>query len=122
MSDSASVRVRIVRCGRTVVKLELLELRKYRSKFLIFLFFFQAEDGIRDDLVTGVQTCALPIFADNSRMPFRDACFDVVVYDPPHIPNQGKDKSKDFNTRFGLVLNSSKENNYTFSQDRKSVV
>src|SRR5258708_1238925 len=28
-----------------------------------FAFFFQAEDGIRDDLVTGVQTCALPIFA-----------------------------------------------------------
>src|SRR5258708_23936030 len=27
---------------------------------LVF-FFFQAEDGIRDDLVTGVQTCALPI-------------------------------------------------------------
>src|SRR5207244_6628933 len=26
-----------------------------------FVFFFQAEDGIRDDLVTGVQTCALPI-------------------------------------------------------------
>src|SRR5258708_22928132 len=32
------------------------------------LFFFQAEDGIRDDLVTGVQTCALPIF------PARDYC------------------------------------------------
>src|SRR5947208_5532189 len=29
---------------------------------LIIIFFFQAEDGIRDDLVTGVQTCALPIF------------------------------------------------------------
>src|SRR5207244_7132145 len=28
---------------------------------LVFFFFFQAEDGIRDDLVTGVQTCALPI-------------------------------------------------------------
>src|SRR5258708_29510206 len=26
------------------------------------IFFFQAEDGIRDDLVTGVQTCALPIW------------------------------------------------------------
>src|SRR5256885_6165858 len=26
-------------------------------------FFFQAEDGIRDYKVTGVQTCALPIFA-----------------------------------------------------------
>src|SRR5258708_20202148 len=30
---------------------------------MIFFFFFQAEDGIRDDLVTGVQTCALPISA-----------------------------------------------------------
>src|SRR5690606_40257386 len=28
-----------------------------------FFFFFQAEDGIRDFHVTGVQTCALPIFA-----------------------------------------------------------
>src|SRR5215216_5018814 len=31
-----------------------------RGDQLVF-FFFQAEDGIRDDLVTGVQTCALPI-------------------------------------------------------------
>src|SRR3989441_11236388 len=29
-------------------------------------FFFQAEDGIRDKLVTGVQTCALPIFSPTS--------------------------------------------------------
>src|SRR5258708_38832626 len=29
----------------------------------LLVFFFQAEDGIRDDLVTGVQTCALPISA-----------------------------------------------------------
>src|SRR2546429_2425882 len=28
----------------------------------MFCFFFQAEDGIRDVAVTGVQTCALPIF------------------------------------------------------------
>src|SRR6267143_3332199 len=28
---------------------------------LFFFFFFQAEDGIRDGPVTGVQTCALPI-------------------------------------------------------------
>src|SRR2546429_310112 len=33
-----------------------------------FCFFFQAEDGIRDVAVTGVQTCALPIF-DLSRLP-----------------------------------------------------
>src|SRR5690606_39400303 len=31
--------------------------------FLCYYFFFQAEDGIRDFHVTGVQTCALPISA-----------------------------------------------------------
>src|SRR5256886_5754489 len=30
--------------------------------FDFFFFFFQAEDGIRDLTVTGVQTCALPIY------------------------------------------------------------
>ena len=37
----------------------------FSCKLFVFVcfvfFFFQAEDGIRDDLVTGVQTCALPI-------------------------------------------------------------
>src|SRR5438552_12653519 len=33
---------------------------------LVVFFFFQAEDGIRDDLVTGVQTCALPILLGKS--------------------------------------------------------
>src|SRR5258708_27069566 len=33
-----------------------------RSVGCWLFFFFQAEDGIRDDLVTGVQTCALPIY------------------------------------------------------------
>src|SRR2546425_2038615 len=32
------------------------------SCFVLFFFFFQAEDGIRDKLVTGVQTCTLPIY------------------------------------------------------------
>src|SRR5690606_40092070 len=31
-----------------------------------FVFFFQAEDGIRDFHVTGVQTCALPIWLDGA--------------------------------------------------------
>src|SRR3989440_7999593 len=30
-------------------------------RMILFFFFFQAEDGIRDLIVTGVQTCALPI-------------------------------------------------------------
>src|SRR5260370_39709194 len=34
----------------------------------LFFFFFQAEDGIRDSSVTGVQTCALPIFERISRV------------------------------------------------------
>jgi len=55
------------------------------------------------------------IVGDNTRMPFADGRFDVVVYDPPHIPNQGKDNLKDFNTRFGLTLKSSKEDGYTFA-------
>src|SRR5699024_11241003 len=32
-----------------------------KSRFVVCYFFFQAEDGIRDRNVTGVQTCALPI-------------------------------------------------------------
>src|SRR5690554_7423365 len=34
----------------------------YIGYVLFYFFFFQAEDGIRDADVTGVQTCALPIF------------------------------------------------------------
>src|SRR5205809_6160037 len=37
--------------------------------FFFFFFFFQAEDGIRDVAVTGLQTCALPIFGGNSGSP-----------------------------------------------------
>src|SRR5438105_11448582 len=32
----------------------------------MLFFFFQAEDGIRDPLVTGVQTCALPIWGSSA--------------------------------------------------------
>src|SRR5712664_4655776 len=35
---------------------------------LFFFFFFQAEDGIRDLIVTGVQTCALPISAVQEKL------------------------------------------------------
>src|SRR5207247_8273455 len=41
---------------------EVVEVHHYHVHPLFF-FFFQAEDGIRDPLVTGVQTCALPIYA-----------------------------------------------------------
>src|SRR2546429_6062160 len=46
---------------------------------LMFFFFFQAEDGIRDVAVTGVQTCALPISAQQGcqgRGPDQARCAD----------------------------------------------
>src|SRR2546430_14905249 len=38
-------------------------------RVFVFFFFFQAEDGIRDLTVTGVQTCALPISRDRRSPP-----------------------------------------------------
>lgn len=55
------------------------------------------------------------ICADHRAMPFAANSFDAIVYDPPHIPNQGRDRSKDFNTRFGLGARSAKEHGYSFS-------
>src|SRR5216684_7157781 len=37
---------------------------------VVFFFFFQAEDGIRDVAVTGVQTCALPIWLKDVKVAF----------------------------------------------------
>src|SRR5256884_1055895 len=56
----------------------LLSLRLYSiSSLFCFFFFFQAEDGIRDVAVTGVQTCALPI-SSPSRGVLREP-FDPVA-------------------------------------------
>ena len=55
------------------------------------------------------------VVGDNCRLPFTYKVFDVVVYDPPHIPNQGKDRQKDFNVRFGLTLKSGRENGYNLT-------
>src|SRR5260221_9927127 len=50
-----------------------LKLEYNSYPFVYFFFFFQAEDGIRDHCVTGVQTCALPIWrgrrAQRARLP-----------------------------------------------------
>jgi SAM-dependent methyltransferase len=56
------------------------------------------------------------VVGDNARMPFADRSFDVVVYDPPHVPNQGRDNAKDFTARFGLGRKSSAETGYNFTQ------
>src|SRR5947208_10057332 len=51
---------------------------------LFFFFFFQAEDGIRDDLVTGVQTCALPIVAV-TRHPTQSAVDEILEVFAPDV-------------------------------------
>src|SRR2546421_3824449 len=63
---------------------------------VLCFFFFQAEDGIRDLIVTGVQTCALPIFdgPDSIRqrwgritgLPFgaRGGALSALIYDKTH--------------------------------------
>src|SRR2546430_7147752 len=56
-----------------------------RSSGYIYFFFFQAEDGIRDLTVTGVQTCALPIW---SSLDATEAAVRVLE-DDPHF-NAGK--------------------------------
>src|SRR6266481_7176973 len=50
--------------------------------FIVFFFFFQAEDGIRDGTVTGVQTCALPILLNGYKaFPFLE--HDGEYWGPP---------------------------------------
>lgn len=55
------------------------------------------------------------VVGNNMQMPFRSDKLDVVVYDPPHIPNQGKDRQKDFHERFGLGAKSPRSHNYNFT-------
>src|SRR3989440_1690931 len=53
--------LRATRTGRHTFSLSFVTTDSY------VFFFFQAEDGIRDLIVTGVQTCALPISRDRNR-------------------------------------------------------
>src|SRR5690349_24090911 len=60
----------------------------YISRLHFFFFFFQAEDGIRDLYVTGVQTCALPICSPTVRT--CQACSRRAVAGPtPHTHSTG---------------------------------
>src|SRR5260370_203097 len=79
------------------------------------IFFFQAEDGIRDSSVTGVQTCALPIYRDMAGLglyayPVLMAA-DILVYKATHVPvgedqkqhlELARDIAAKFNNDFGV--------------------
>src|SRR5437868_11333034 len=54
---------------------------------MIFIFFFQAEDGIRDRNVTGVQTCALPIYSHVPIVASAPVCFCRGEEASVHVPD-----------------------------------
>src|SRR3712207_7060810 len=67
-------------------------------------FFFQAEDGIRDIGVTGVQTCALPIFCEVARQP------SAHGYQPTIGTPELREAMADFYSRwYGVDLNPASE-------------
>src|SRR2546430_8461951 len=83
-------------------------IRRRDARIPLYFFFFQAEDGIRDLTVTGVQTCALPIYGIDephiwhgnslSEIPtyaglFNGApkFFDYVLMNPPFGGKEGKE-------------------------------
>src|SRR2546430_5948290 len=62
------------------------EIVQMRMSCWLLFFFFQAEDGIRDLTVTGVQTCALPIFTPAPQRPREGGSVlpEVLGGQPPH--------------------------------------
>src|SRR5438034_3905117 len=50
-----------------------------------FFFFFQAEDGIRDHCVTGVQTCALPIWCPEAMADELRRCVKELGFKTSHL-------------------------------------
>src|SRR5689334_25306880 len=73
-------------------------------------FFFQAEDGIRDGTVTGVQTCALPIYGiDLDAYPFREEKEDFLVYIGRANPDKGPATAITAARHAGLPIKRSEE-------------
>src|SRR5688572_31350334 len=63
----------------------MLWLNLLKDFLKVSCFFFQAEDGIRDLTVTGVQTCALPIYEHRARDEVEEGEPDVH---PHHVEHQ----------------------------------
>src|SRR5947207_3717119 len=62
--------------------------RRIGSSLTCWCFFFQAEDGIRDHCVTGVQTCALPILERAINMYLDGSWKDIIT--SPHAQSQSQ--------------------------------
>src|SRR5437867_7078585 len=84
-------------------------------------FFFQAEDGIRDRTVTGVQTCALPIWmVDGRPMPMSMVAPYGVAGDPPSQPRVPLHPNADVQIAGALRLHGQDPVRCAGPRDRKS--
>src|SRR5437868_9568321 len=73
-----------------------------KLSFIFFFFFFQAEDGIRDRNVTGVQTCALPIYSRRLAAPMFDRIRKAFTRDQtPDAAAPGSPSSRSEERRVG---------------------
>src|SRR4030066_566556 len=76
-----------------------------------FFFFFQAEDGIRDSSVTGVQTCALPIWSGT----YPEFLKNAIAGDYGHLSNANAgdlvSRSAADSTRREVLAHLTRENN-----------
>src|SRR3712207_9433196 len=84
----------------------------------LYIFFFQAEDGIRDIGVTGVQTCALPIFQRSEPAPaISEVAPQAIEVMAIRFATSGRleDRSRAMSIRKGARV-------VPLQEDRKSVV
>src|SRR2546430_12715681 len=88
--------------------------------YCVFFFFFQAEDGIRDLTVTGVQTCALPISRSLSAASV--ACSTVITCATESANAVARAVCTLSTTRMLSAVTFKRAICVSFAQDRKSVV
>src|SRR5216683_5173802 len=82
-----------------------------------FFFFFQAEDGIRDLIVTGVQTCALPIWA-RPAAPVEKAIEPVVADDiDADLETAEVEPAEDEEEEAGVALEEAEEEDEEMIED-----
>src|SRR5256885_13095241 len=96
MDDGGALRWAPWRRGQAIDS--SVEVRAFQGhqRNVFVLLFFQAEDGIRDYKVTGVQTCALPILLDDSSIcvrPWPRAQSSAADINKPPIPSERRSLS-----------------------------
>src|SRR2546429_3633683 len=89
-------------------------------RYIDNFFFFQAEDGIRDVAVTGVQTCALPIFTSAGATLTVNAASSPLQITITQLP--GGSMASSYNAALSASGGSAPYTWSLLSGDRKSVV